>query len=76
MKAKVVTQLQKCHLAEKSFVYITYGAREHDIFITKISRSHLGEVIEFVGDVNLKLPIGTQFFIGKSNDKKLKMEVI
>lgn len=76
MKAKVVTQLQKCHLAEKSFVYITYGAREHDIFITKITRKGLGEVIEFVGDNELKLPIGAEFFIGKANDKKLKMKVI
>lgn len=76
MKAKVVTQLQKCHLAEKSFVYITYGAAEHDIFITKINRSHLGEVIEFVSDVNLKLTKGSEFFIGTKHDKKLKMEVI
>jgi len=76
MKAKVVTQLQKCHLMEKMFYYITYGSAEHDIFITKIDRSHLGEVIEFVGDNHLKLPKGVEFFIGKSNDKKLKMEVI
>jgi len=33
-------------------------------------------VIEFVGDNHLKLPKGVEFFIGKSNDKKLKMEVI
>lgn len=76
MKAKVVTQLQKCHLIEKMFYYITYGSAEHGIFITKIDRGHLEETIEFVGDVNLKLSKGTQFFIGKSNDKKLKMEVI
>jgi len=76
MKAKVVTQLQKCHLAEKSFVYITYGAREHDIFITKITRKGLEEVIEFVGDNELKIPVGAEFFIGKMNDKKLKMKVI
>lgn len=76
MKAKVVTQLQKCHLAEKSFVYITYGAKEHDIFITKIIRKGLEEVIEFVGDNELKLPIGAEFFIGKANDKKLKMKVV
>ena len=76
MKAKVVTQLQKCHLAEKSFVYITYGAAEHDIFITKIIRKGMNEEIEFVGDNNLKLPIGAEFFIGKSHDKKLKMKVI
>lgn len=76
MKAKVVTQLQKCHLAEKSFVYITYGAREHDIFITKITRKGLEEVIEFIGDNGLKLPTGAEFFIGKVNDKKLKMKVI
>jgi len=76
MKAKVVTQLQKCHLSEKSFVYITYGAREHDIFITKITRKGLEEVIEFVGDNELKIPVGAEFFIGKMNDKKLKMKVI
>lgn len=76
MKAKVVTQLQKCHLAEKSFVYITYGAREHDIFITKITRKGMEEIIEFVGDNELKIPVGAEFFIGKMNDKKLKMEVI
>lgn len=76
MKAKVITQLQKCHLAEKSFVYITYGSREHDIFITKVNRNGLNEVIEFIGDNGLKIPIGAEFFIGKSDDKKLKMEVI
>jgi len=76
MKAKVVTQLQKCHLAEKSFVYITYGAREHDIFITKITRKGMEEIIEFVGDNELKIPVGAEFFIGKMNDKKLKMQVI
>ena len=76
MKAKVVTQLQKCHLAEKSFVYITYGAKEHDIFITKITRKGLEEVIEFVGDNELKIPVGAEFFIGKMNDKKLKMKVV
>ena len=76
MKAKVITQLQKCHLAEKSFVYITYGSKEHDMFITKITRKGLEEVIEFVGDNELKLPTDAEFFIGKANDKKLKMKVI
>ena len=76
MKAKVITQLQKCHLAEKSFVYITYGSREHDIFITKLARNGLEEIIEFVGDNELKIPVGAEFFIGKMNDKKLKMKVI
>jgi hypothetical protein len=76
MKAKVITQLQKCHLAEKSFVYITYGSREHDIFITKITRKGMEEIIEFVGDNELKIPVGAEFFIGKQNDKKLKMKVI
>lgn len=76
MKAKIITELQKYHLAEKSFVYITYGSREHDIFITKIVKKDSGEEIEFVGDNSLKLPVGTEFFIGKSTDKKLKMEVI
>lgn len=76
MKAKVITQLEKCHLSEKSFVYITYGSREHDIFITKINKDALGEVIEFVGDNEFKIPIGAEFFIGKMNDKKLKMQVI
>lgn len=76
MKAKVITQLQKCHLAEKSFVYITYGSSEHDIFITKVSRKGLDEIIEFVGDNNLKIPIGEEFFVGKERDKKLKMKVI
>jgi len=76
MKARVISQLQKCHLIEKSFVYITYGSVEHDIFITKIIRNPLEEVIEFIGDVNLKLTKGTKFFIGKLNDKKLKMEII
>lgn len=76
MKAKVITQLQKCHLAEKSFVYITYGSREHDIFITKLTRNGLEEIIEFVGDNELKIPVGAEFFIGKMNDKKLKMQVI
>lgn len=76
MKAKVITQLEKCHLAEKSFVYITYGSAEHDIFITKIIRNALNESIEFVGDNNLKLPIGAEFYIGKANDKKIKMKVI
>jgi len=76
MKAKVITQLEKCHLTEKAFVYITYGTVEHDIFITKVTRNGLDEIIEFVGDVNLKIPIGKEFFIGKSNDKKLKMQVI
>ena len=76
MKAKIITQLQKCHLAEKSFVYITYGSAEHDIFITKITRNALNESIEFVGDSGLKLPIGAEFYIGKANDKKIKMKVI
>jgi hypothetical protein len=76
MKAKVITQLQKCHLAEKSFVYITYGSREHDIFITKITRKGMEEIIEFVGDNELKIPVGAEFFIGKMNDKKLKMKVV
>ncbi len=76
MKAKVITQLSKCHMAEKSFVYITYGSREHDIFITKITRKGMEEIIEFVGDNELNLPVGAEFFIGKANDKKLKMKVI
>jgi len=76
MKAKVITQLQKCHLAEKSFVYTTYGSREHDIFMTKLTRNGLEEIIEFVGDNELKIPVGAEFFIGKMNDKKLKMQVI
>lgn len=76
MKAIVKSRLQPFHLSEKSFVYITYGAREHDIFITKITRKGLEEVIEFVGDNELKLPIGAEFFIGKANDKKLKMKVV
>ena len=74
MKAKVITQLQKCHLAEKSFVYITYGSK--DIFITKITRNALGEIIEVVGDNEFKIAKGEEFFIGKMNDKKLKMKVI
>lgn len=76
MKAKVITQLQKCYLAEKSFVYITYGSREHDIFITKVDKEDLSLVIDFIGDNNLKIPKGDEFFIGKKNDKKLKMIVI
>lgn len=76
MKAKVITQLQKCHLAEKSFVYITYGSREHDIFITKITKNSSKEIIEFVGDNQLKIPVGAEFFIGKIDDKKLKMRII
>ena len=76
MKAKVITQLSKCHMAEKSFVYITYGSREHDIFITKVTKKGMEEIIEFVGDNELKLPIGAEFFIGKANDKKLTMKVI
>jgi len=76
MKAKVITQLSKCHMAEKSFVYITYGSREHDIFITKITRKGMEEIIEFVGDNEFKIPVGAEFFIGKINDKKLKMKVI
>lgn len=76
MKAKVVTQLQKCHLTEKTFVYITYGSKEHDIFITKVNRNGLNEVIEFIGDNGLKIPRGAEFFIGKLEDKKLKMEVL
>jgi len=76
MKAKVITHLSKCHMAEKSFVYITYGSREHDIFITKVTKKGMEEIIEFVGDNELKLPAGAEFFIGKANDKKLKMKVI
>lgn len=76
MKARVITQLQKCHLIEKMFYYITYGSKEHDIFITKITKNALGEVIEFVGDNEFKIPVGAEFFIGKMNDKKLKMQVI
>ena len=76
MKAKVVTQLEKIHLAEKSFVYITYGSAEHDIFITKIHPNESGDVIEFIGDASLKMPKGTEFFIGVKGSKKLKMEVI
>ncbi len=76
MKAKVITQLQKCHLAEKSFVYITYGSAEHDIFITKVNKDSMNETIEFVGDNNFKIPIGAEFFIGKQHDKKLKMKII
>jgi hypothetical protein len=76
MKAKVITQLQKCHLAEKSFVYITYGSAEHDIFITKVNKDSMNKTIEFVGDNNFKIAKGEEFFIGKMNDKKLKMKVI
>lgn len=76
MKAKVITQLQKCHLTEKSFIYITYGSKEHDIFITKITKNSLEEVIEFVADNQLKIPVGAEFFIGKIDDKKLKMKII
>ena len=76
MKAKVITHLSKCHMAEKSFVYITYGSKEHDIFITKITRNGLDETIEFVGDNEFKIPVGAEFFIGKMNDKKLKMKII
>lgn len=76
MKAKVITQLQKCHLAEKSFAYITYGSAEHDIFITKVNKDSMNETIEFVGDNNFKIPIGAEFFIGKQHDKKLKMKII
>jgi hypothetical protein len=76
MKAKVISKLQRCHLAEKSFVYITYGSREHDIFITKITKDSLNKIIEFIGDSNFKIPVGAEFFIGKMNDKKLKMKVI
>lgn len=76
MKAKIITQLQKCHLSEKSFVYITYGSAEHDIFITKINRDTLNEEIEFVADNNFKIAKGEEFFIGKINDKKLKMKVV
>ena len=63
-------------MAEKSFVYITYGSREHDIFITKVTKKGMEEIIEFVGDNEFKIPIGAEFFIGKMNDKKLKMKVI
>ncbi len=76
MKAKVISKLQRCHLAEKSFVYITYGSREHDIFITKVLESKQEIIIEFIGDNEFKIPIGDVFFIGKENDKKLKMKVI
>ena len=76
MKAKVITQLQKCHLIEKMFYYITYGSAEHDIFITKITKKGLDETIEFVGDNNFKIPVGAEFYIGKQNDKKLKMKII
>lgn len=76
MKARVITQLQKCHLIEKMFYYITYGSAEHDIFITKINKNPLGEEIEFVGDNNFKIPVGAEFYIGKQNDKKLKMKII
>lgn len=76
MKAKVIKQMQPQHLAEKSFVYITYGAAEYDIFITKIIHSPFGDEIEFIGDSALKMPLGAEFFIGKKNDKKIKMEVI
>ena len=76
MKARVITQLEKCHLAEKSFVYITYGSKEHDIFITKITRNALEEIIEFVADNEFKIPVGAEFFIGKMNDKKLKMKIV
>lgn len=76
MRAKVITQLQKCHLAEKTFVYITYGAKEHDIFITKVYKDDLSLEIDFIGDAYLKIPKGDEFFIGKENDKKLKMIII
>ena len=72
MKARVITQLEKCHLAEKSFVYITYGSKEHDIFITKITRNALGEIIEFVADNEFKIPVGAEFCIGKMKYKTLK----
>ncbi len=29
-----------------------------------------------IGDNNFKIPVGAEFFIGKQNDKKLKMKVI
>ena len=74
MKAKIVTELQKYHLSEKSFVYITYGSREYDIFITKINTED--KTIEFIGNNELKLSSDTNFFIGKIDDKKLKMLVI
>jgi len=76
MKAKVINRLQPFYLADKSFVYITYGAAEHDIFITKVHRSGIDETIEFIGESNLKLPMGAEFFVGKKNDLKLKMKVI
>jgi hypothetical protein len=76
MRAKVITQLQSFHLAEKSFVYITYGSAEHDIFITKVDHDPYGDEIEFVGDNSLKIPVGAEFYIGKKNDRKIKMEVI
>ena len=76
MRAKVITQLEKCHLAEKSFVYITYGSREHNIFITKVSKKGIEKIIEFIGDNELKIPKGAEFFIGKQDDKKLKMKIL
>ena len=76
MKAIVKSRLQPFHLSEKSFVYITYGAAEYDIFITKVHRHGLDETIEFIADSNLKLPIGAEFYIGKKNDTKLKMQII
>lgn len=72
MQAIIVQELSKCHIIPNTFVYITYNSTEYDMFITNIRKN----IIDFIIGSELKLQKGDQFYIGKKNDKKLKLEVI
>ena len=72
MQAIIVQELSKCQIIPNTFVYVTYKGNEYDMFITNIKKN----VINFLSGNDLKLDKGEQFYIGKENDKKLKLEVI
>lgn len=63
MRAKFVTKPSSYNPNEKSFTYIkTEKQGEHDIYITKVSDTHL----EFIGDSSLKLRPGDKIEITKT----------
>ena len=72
MQAIIVQELSKCQIIPNTIVYVTYKGNEYDMFITNIKKN----IINFISGNDLKLDKGEQFYIGKENDKKLKLEVI
>ena len=66
-------------ISNKNYMFAeSYGNSNYACSITfkKEHKDSLNKIIEFVGDSNFKIPVGAEFFIGKMNDKKLKMKVI